>query len=81
MAKRDRIQHHADRAFAELERARGAASEEAALAHLELSELHLAKMHAVSEAPPGPKLRLVGEPESLGADAQAAEDESAVPAE
>ncbi|WP_167737335.1 hypothetical protein [Sphingomonas parva] len=46
------MRHHADRAFQELDRARSASSEEAAMAHLELSELHLEKMHEFSEAPP-----------------------------
>jgi len=59
MARRDRIDHHACRALEELERARAAACEEAAFAHLALSELHLARMRTLREAPPGPALRLV----------------------
>jgi hypothetical protein len=51
MSKRDRIQHHADRAFEELDRARAATSTEAAVAHLELSELHLGRMKALSDEP------------------------------
>ena len=51
MSRKETMRHHADRAFQELERARSASSEEAAMAHLELSELHLEKMHSLSEAP------------------------------
>lgn len=51
MSRKEVIRHHADRAFQELERARSASTEEAALAHLELSELHLEKMHALTAAP------------------------------
>jgi hypothetical protein len=51
MSRKEVIRHHADRAFQELERARSASTEEAAMAHLELSELHLEKMHALTEAP------------------------------
>jgi hypothetical protein len=58
MSRKDIIRHHADRAFEELERARSADTEEAAMAHLELSELHLEKMHRATEAP-RPALRLV----------------------
>ncbi|HZG07418.1 MAG TPA: hypothetical protein VEZ70_00385 [Allosphingosinicella sp.] len=58
MSRRESIRHHADRAFQELDRARAASTEEAALAHLELSELHLEKMHMLTEAP-RPALRLV----------------------
>ena len=58
MSRKESIRHHADRAFEELDRARSASSEEAAMAHLELSELHLEKMHALSEAPT-PSLRVV----------------------
>jgi hypothetical protein len=59
MARQDRIDVHARRALEELECARGAACEASAFAHLALSELHLAEMRTLSEAPPGPKLRLV----------------------
>ncbi|HYI41301.1 MAG TPA: hypothetical protein VE053_13385 [Allosphingosinicella sp.] len=41
MSRQDRISHHVDRAFEELDRARSAMSPEAAIAHLALSELHL----------------------------------------
>ena len=58
MSRKDSIRHHADRAFEELDRAQAAASEEAAMAHLELSELHLEQMHRLTEAP-RPALRLV----------------------
>ena len=58
MSRKESIRHHTDRAFEELDRARKAASEEAAMAHLELSELHLEKMHALTEAP-RPPLRVV----------------------
>ncbi|PSJ41884.1 hypothetical protein [Allosphingosinicella deserti] len=51
MSRRESIRHHADRAFQELERARSASTEEAAMAHLELSELHLGRMHSLTEAP------------------------------
>jgi hypothetical protein len=59
MARQDRIDLHARRALEELERAQDADSEAAAFAHLELSELHLAEMRTLREAPPGPPLRLV----------------------
>jgi hypothetical protein len=58
MSRHDRIQHHADRAFEELERARSATSTEAAIAHLDLSELHLGRMKAIADAP-RPALQLV----------------------
>jgi hypothetical protein len=58
MSRKDSIRHHADRAFEELDRARAASSNEAAIAHLELSELHLGEMHRLTEAP-RPALRLV----------------------
>lgn len=47
----DRMRTHAMRALEELDRARAADSHEAAIAHLDLSELHLAQMHALSDAP------------------------------
>ncbi|HYG47918.1 MAG TPA: hypothetical protein VD846_08240 [Allosphingosinicella sp.] len=59
MSRRDRIQHHVGRAFEELDRARSAASPEAAIAHLALSELHLDRMKELSTAPEKPVLRLV----------------------
>jgi hypothetical protein len=60
MSRRDRIDLHAGRALEELERARDSLCEEAAFAHLALSELHLAEMRTLSEAPPRPKfMRLV----------------------
>jgi hypothetical protein len=58
MSIQDRISHHADRAFEELDRARAAASPEAAIAHLGLSELHLGKMSELSRTAP-PALHLV----------------------
>ena len=58
MARQDRIDLHARRALEELECARGAACETAAFAHLALSELHLAEMRTLSEAP-RPVLRVV----------------------
>ncbi len=60
MSRQDRIQHHVDRAFEELDRARAAESPEAAIAHLALSELHLGQMKALSEPDERrPALRLV----------------------
>jgi hypothetical protein len=59
MSRQDSIRHHGDRALAELELARQAESEEAALAHLELSELHLERMHKLTTEPQ-PALRIVG---------------------
>ena len=59
MSRQDRIQHHVGRAFEELDRARSAASPEAAIAHLGLSELHLGRMKELSDAPEGPGLKLV----------------------
>ena len=58
MSIEERISHHADRAFEELDRARAAASPEAAIAHLGLSELHLGRMKQLSSTPP-PALQLV----------------------
>jgi hypothetical protein len=58
MSLQERISHHVDRAFEELDRARAAASPEAAIAHLDLSELHLGRMKELSRTPP-PALRLV----------------------
>ncbi|HEX9955290.1 MAG TPA: hypothetical protein VIA98_01935 [Allosphingosinicella sp.] len=60
MSRQDTIRHHADRAFEELAAARAASSDEAAIAHLELSELHLGEMHRLTEAP-RPALRLVAD--------------------
>lgn len=59
MSCQDRISHHVDRAFEELDRARSALSPEAAIAHLALSELHLGRMKALSDAAQGPLLKLV----------------------
>jgi hypothetical protein len=59
MSRQDRIQHHVGRAFEELDRARSAASPEAAIAHLGLSELHLSRMKELNDAPPDPVLKLV----------------------
>jgi hypothetical protein len=58
MSIQDRIAHHADRAFEELDRARAAASPEAAIAHLDLSQLHLGRMKELSNEP-RPALQLV----------------------
>jgi hypothetical protein len=60
MSRNDRIRHHADRAMEELDLARAAESPEAAIAHLGLSELHLGRMKALSDAPT-PALHLVTE--------------------
>ena len=60
MSRQQRMDHHAQRALDELERARGAVSLEAAEAHLELSELHLREMRSISEEPAPPTFRLVG---------------------
>lgn len=59
MSGQDRISHHVDRAFEELDRARNALSPEAAIAHLALSELHLGRMKALSDASEKPLLKLV----------------------
>jgi hypothetical protein len=59
MSRQERINHHVDRAFEELDRARSATSPEAAIAHLALSELHLGRMKALSTPPEKPLLRLV----------------------
>jgi hypothetical protein len=59
MSRQDRISHHVDRAFEELDRARSAKSPEAAMAHLALSELHLGQMKALSEPVEKPVLRIV----------------------
>ena len=61
MAREDAIRHHVDRAFEELDRARAAATPEAAIAHLGLSELHLGRMKALSdETDSRPVLKVVG---------------------
>ena len=59
MSRQDRISHHVGRAFEELDRARSAASPEAAIAHLALSELHLGRMKELSEPLEKPAIRLV----------------------
>jgi hypothetical protein len=59
MSRQDRISHHVGRAFEELDRARSAASPEAAIAHLALSELHLGRMKELSEPVENPVIRLV----------------------
>jgi hypothetical protein len=59
MSRQDRISHHVGRAFEELDRARSAASPEAAIAHLALSELHLERMKELSGPAEKPVLRLV----------------------
>jgi len=59
------MKHHADRALAELDLARSAKSMEAAIAHLDLSELHLGRMKAIGDAPAGPALRVVPSEEPL----------------
>jgi hypothetical protein len=59
MSRQERIQHHVGRAFEELDRARSAASPEAAIAHLGLSELHLGRMKELSDAAAPPVLKLV----------------------
>jgi hypothetical protein len=58
MSRQERINHHAERAFQELDRARAAESTEAAIAHLELSELHLGQVKTLSDEP-RPLLQLV----------------------
>ena len=60
MSKQEHIDLHADRALEELERARGAACPEAAMAHLALSELHLDRIRSLSLAGSAPHLSLVG---------------------
>jgi hypothetical protein len=52
MSIEDRISHHADRALEEFDRARAAACPEAAMAHLDLSELHVGRMKELSRTPP-----------------------------
>ena len=64
MSRQQRIDHHARRALDELDRARGAASLEAAEAHLALSELHLMEIRTISEEPAPPALRLVTDEET-----------------
>jgi hypothetical protein len=58
------MDHHAQRALDELDRARGATSLEAAEAHLALSELHLMEIRSISEEPAPPALRLVTDEEA-----------------
>ena len=64
MSRQQRMDHHARRALDELDRARGAASLEAAEAHLALSELHLLEMRSIGEEPAPPVLRLVADEET-----------------
>ena len=64
MSRQQRMDHHARRALDELDRARGAASLEAAEAHLALSELHLMERRSISEEPAPPALRLVTDEEA-----------------
>ncbi len=59
MSRHEAMRLHADRACEELDRARGAACEEAAIAHLALSELHLLRMREIEEARPPVRLRIV----------------------
>jgi hypothetical protein len=59
MSRQDQIDHHVDRAFEELDRARSAESPEAAIAHLSLSELHLGRMKELSTPVERPALKLV----------------------
>jgi hypothetical protein len=59
MSVENKIRHHVDRAFEELDLARNASSPEAAIAHLGLSELHLGQMKALSTPQERPALRLV----------------------
>ena len=59
MAIVDEIDFHAGRALEELECARRATSEAAAQAHIDLSELHLARIRALGRARSRPALRLV----------------------
>ena len=59
MSGQDRIDHHANRALEELDRARAAESTEAALSHLALSELHLRRMRELSRPESRPRLELV----------------------
>ena len=66
MSRQQRMDHHARRAFDELDRARGAASLEAAEAHLALSELHLMEIRTISEEPAPPAFRLITDAEISG---------------
>ena len=59
MSRQDRINLHSSRALEELDCARNAVCDEAAFAHLALSELHLARVRVLNEGPPGPRLILV----------------------
>lgn len=52
MAGMDEIRFHSQRAIAELDLARAAASPEAARLHLSLSSLHLDKIRALSPEQP-----------------------------
>jgi hypothetical protein len=59
MSREEQVQHHVGRAFEELDRARHAATPEAAMAHLGLSELHLGRMKELAAPQERPALRLV----------------------
>lgn len=58
MSRNDAMRLHADRAFEELDLARRASCEEAATAHLALSELHLRRMREIDQER-APALRIV----------------------
>jgi hypothetical protein len=59
MAVQNEIEFHAQRALEELECARAATNEAVAQAHLDLSELHLARIRALGRTNSRPALKLV----------------------
>ena len=59
MSQQDRIDLHAGRALEELERARRAACQEAVMAHLALSQLHLDAVRSLG-GPGSDGVRLAG---------------------
>jgi hypothetical protein len=78
MSIRDEIDFHAGRALEELECARRATCEAAAIAHIELSELHLARIRTLGRSGSRPALRLVdvGAPEETRRDWKSAARQS-----
>jgi hypothetical protein len=61
MPNQEKASLHAGRALEELDRARAAASPEAAIAHLGLSELHRGRMKSFDTAPARVHLRIVND--------------------
>ncbi len=59
MTRDERIQHHSERAKAELDLASRADNEKVAKAHFDLSALHLKRLHSLGVEPAGPVMALL----------------------